>query len=231
MDNTPPSDAIFVNVEPEDFASIKSLVQKGFIVTASADKDTVEARASVLPSECTLCFSFTPSACFCCSNLSDKRLALYRQNPWVTRVTYFYQQVPYSYRNSAPRRIRTLSCRNLSCHNCDHDVDSRWLSHWSWWWLTKYSINVIGCCLSRISQCIDKTNNTNHSALSNWILMLYSITSLSRTQLSRILDNPDKFWPPENQTQVIFTPVSRNLLKPDKKWPPEVSALTRDYCT
>ena len=60
---------------------------------------------------------------------------------------------------------------------------------------------------------------------------LYSITSLSRTPFSRILDNPDKFWPPENQTQVIFTPVSRNLLKPDKKWPPEVSALTREYCT
>ena len=36
----------------------------------------------------------------------------------------------------------------------------------------------------------------------------YSNPSLSRTPLIRNLDNPDKFWQPEN-FQVIFTPISR----------------------
>ena len=52
---------------------------------------------------------------------------------------------------------------------------------------------------------------------------LLFIINYSDPSLSRILDNPDKFWLPENQTQVIFTPFSRNLDDPDKKWPPEVS--------
>ena len=61
-------------------------------------------------------------------------------------------------------------------------------------------------------------------------IIKYSNTSLSRTPFSRNLANPDTFWPPENQTQVIFTPVSRNLANPDTFWPPEVFALTSYYC-
>ena len=93
----------------------------------------------------------------------------------------------------------------------DNSVCHSYLHHLSWTHVGTDSMFLLSKCNTMVSG--------------------YSNPSLSRTPLSRILDTPDKSWPPENQTQVIFTQVSQNLLKPDKKWPPEVSALTRDYCT